>query len=94
MGKLAKSRVSRARGDAGATPRSGTAPARARSLGSLLVLQEKLWLPAVRSLMLQVLCKTACFKGGILGEAALQVWQRWQVLCGAPEVLVVPKPTP
>lgn len=40
------------------------------------VLQEKLCLPAVASLMLQTLCKTACWKGCVLGEAALQVWRR------------------
>lgn len=40
------------------------------------VLQEKFCLPAVGALMLQILCKTACFKGCALGKAALQVWRR------------------
>lgn len=47
------------------------------------VLQEKLCLPAVASLMLQILCKTACFKGCILGEAALPVWRRSLEVAGA-----------
>lgn len=52
------------------------------SQGSFL-LQEKLCLPAVRSLMPQILCKTACFKERTLGEAALQVWPRSFEVAGA-----------
>lgn len=47
------------------------------------MLQEKLCLPALRSLMPQILCKTACFKGFILGEAALRVWRRSLEVAGA-----------
>lgn len=59
------------------------APAALACSQGSFVLQEKLWLPAVRALMLHILCKTACFKGCILGEAALQVWQRSLQVAGA-----------
>lgn len=62
-GKAGKEQSEQSSGGCRGHPALWHCSCRAHSLGSLLVLQEKLWLPAVRSLMLQVLCKTVCFKG-------------------------------
>lgn len=96
----------RGAGTGGGTPTPPSSPllpgeaapaALACSQGSV-VLQEKLCLPAVRSSVLQIhYARLRVLRGGFQERLPCKFGEgpwRWQVLCRAPEMLIVPKSTP